>query len=373
MARSDFRIEINHNQELIKNVLENLSSEKEMRLAVNHSLKRTAKGVAMFAINSMNEKKVLRLNKARMGKAILTYFNGGASSPVSEQSAKVFFTSVGQPLGRFYARRVSAGKSKALMKQNKYGAWPGVRLFSVRLNAFGAPYLSDPKRSFIVQKPGGPLVFKRLSEKRLDIQKQLGPSLSDLIKSVGLLPSVEAYARDRYSKEITHNVKFYTERAIARALAKSKTIKDPESECLFWTGANKSKRVNAHGHTKIDGRYIIVSRLVYVIFNGEISSGLFVCHTCDKGNCINPKHLFLGTHTDNMQDCLKKGRFKPLESLKTHCNYGHEFNKENIYRQPGKPGRKCRACRKRIDKCRKEKKKKLTAYRRSLLQRSEAG
>ncbi len=78
------------------------------------------------------------------------------------------------------------------------------------------------------------------------------------------------------------------------------------SGCILWTGAN-----NRHGYGKIWNEKSILTaahRVSYELFVGSIPDGLWVLHSCDNPPCINPVHLFLGTHADNMKDMVKKGR-----------------------------------------------------------------
>lgn len=45
-----------------------------------------------------------------------------------------------------------------------------------------------------------------------------------------------------------------------------------------------------------------------MIAHKEVPDDMLVCHTCDNPRCVNPEHLFLGTHKDNAEDRRAKGR-----------------------------------------------------------------
>lgn len=81
-----------------------------------------------------------------------------------------------------------------------------------------------------------------------------------------------------------------------------------EEGCWEWTG---TKDKDGYGVFKIRPKMYRAHRMVYVMANDVDPGSLVVCHRCDRPDCVNPKHLFLGTAGDNVRDMISKGRCTP--------------------------------------------------------------
>ena len=79
-----------------------------------------------------------------------------------------------------------------------------------------------------------------------------------------------------------------------------------ENNC--WVCTSHTKDLCGYPLMYIDGKLQTLSRYIYRTYKGEIPEGMYVLHTCDNPNCINPEHLYLGTQLDNMRDMVNKGR-----------------------------------------------------------------
>jgi len=82
-----------------------------------------------------------------------------------------------------------------------------------------------------------------------------------------------------------------------------------EEACWEWRSTVSRGRAMFH----FEGRPVNAARVAYLLEVGEIPEGMEVCHHCDDMMCLNVRHLFLGTHKENMYDMVAKGRERYLK------------------------------------------------------------
>ena len=112
-------------------------------------------------------------------------------------------------------------------------------------------------------------------------------------------------------------------------------VNKQDDGCWTWTAGRTKKQ---YGKFSVDGKTKQAHRVSWTLHNGDIPGRLFVLHHCDNPPCVNPEHLYLGDHKQNMRDRLERGG-NPQVS-KTHCDKGHELE---VVGNDGRRG--CKTCR----------------------------
>lgn len=118
----------------------------------------------------------------------------------------------------------------------------------------------------------------------------------------------------------THDEKLAS---LKRRLGKMTKVTDPKL-CWLFEGYTDSLGYGAIAYDK--KIRLKAHRAAYIVMVGEIPAKMHILHKCDVRNCVNPAHLWVGTHTDNMRDRNKKGR----ANLPTGDNHWRSCGKKKV-------------------------------------------
>jgi len=85
-----------------------------------------------------------------------------------------------------------------------------------------------------------------------------------------------------------------------------KVLKMPMTDCHLWISDVNNC---GYGRFSIHGKTQKAHRVAYELYVGPVGE-CHVLHNCDNPICVNPAHLRLGTHSENMKDMAKRTRYK---------------------------------------------------------------
>lgn len=94
----------------------------------------------------------------------------------------------------------------------------------------------------------------------------------------------------------------------------SKVEIDDINGCWMWRAASTGTYGTFRG--------VRAHRLAWELANSKPLGDLYACHHCDTPLCVNPGHLFPGTHQDNMRDMVEKNIRRRAEETDEKLEWG---------------------------------------------------
>lgn len=86
-------------------------------------------------------------------------------------------------------------------------------------------------------------------------------------------------------------------------------IESDTDSCLNYPFVNKNGYGDIHYRINYVRGHLMAHRVVYQFKNNCIlRNDQIIMHLCDNPSCCNPRHLIVGTHKDNSEDMVRKGR-----------------------------------------------------------------
>jgi len=137
------------------------------------------------------------------------------------------------------------------------------------------------------------------------------------------------------------------------AFISSKVRPNGITGCWEWIGARDSR---GYGNVRVAGRVRKAHSVVYERLRGAIPLGLECDHLCRVPWCVNPAHVELVSHAENVRRGAARWVPAARQRGKRRCPQGHAYTKANTYVRPSTGGRACRTCDRERKRARGQKK-----------------